>query len=114
MGLTLLSSPVTRDRPLNRPGAPALSDILSNRSLRLRPGWDTIPSVDMSRRVRRFNLRGQPSPAGWRPLLSSEADRAVADYNAVVGQYNSACANHPFDSATVAEVRAHLSCPAPR
>jgi hypothetical protein len=42
----------------------------------------------------------------------TEADQAVARYNALVSQYDSQCANHPFDSAMLQEMRAHLSCPA--
>jgi hypothetical protein len=42
----------------------------------------------------------------------SDADRAVGRYNAVVNQYNSQCANHPFDADVMREMQAHLSCPA--
>jgi hypothetical protein len=77
------------------------------------------PRVDVNDpgSVDRYKALVEQRDAAYRQSVGavvSEADRAVADYNAVVGQYNSACANHPFDSATVAEVRAHLSCPAPR
>jgi hypothetical protein len=41
----------------------------------------------------------------------SEADRAVARYNALANQYDSQCANHPFNSEIVQEMQAHLSCP---
>jgi hypothetical protein len=41
----------------------------------------------------------------------SEADRAVARYNALVNRYDSQCANRPFDSAIMHEMQAHLSCP---
>jgi hypothetical protein len=41
----------------------------------------------------------------------SQADQAVARYNANVNQYNQNCANHPFDAAMMAEMQAHLSCP---
>lgn len=41
----------------------------------------------------------------------SQADHAVARYNANVNQYNQNCANHPFDAAMMAEMQAHLSCP---
>jgi hypothetical protein len=43
----------------------------------------------------------------------SEADRAVARYNALVSQYDGQCANHPFNSEIMQEMQAHLSCPAP-
>jgi len=45
-------------------------------------------------------------------LVVSDADRAVARYNALVNQYNSQCANHPFNSEAMQEMQAHLSCPA--
>jgi hypothetical protein len=41
----------------------------------------------------------------------SEADRAVARYNALVGQYDRQCALHSFNSEIMSELRAHLSCP---
>jgi hypothetical protein len=77
------------------------------------------PRVDVNSpgSVDRYKALLEQRDAAYRQSVGpvvSEADRAVADYNAVVGQYNSACANHPFDSATVAQVRAHLSCPAPQ
>ena len=42
----------------------------------------------------------------------SEADQAVARYNALVGQYDRQCALHAFNSEIMNEMRAHLSCPA--
>ena len=41
----------------------------------------------------------------------TDADQAVARYNARVNEYNARCANHPFNSQMMAEVQAHLSCP---
>jgi hypothetical protein len=41
----------------------------------------------------------------------SEADRAVARYNALVGEYDRQCALHSFNSEMMNEMRAHLSCP---
>jgi hypothetical protein len=41
----------------------------------------------------------------------SEADQAVARYNAQVNQYNQNCANRPFDAAMMAAMQAHLACP---
>jgi hypothetical protein len=41
----------------------------------------------------------------------SEADQAVARYNALVGQYDRQCALHSFNSEIMSEMRAHLSCP---
>ena len=41
----------------------------------------------------------------------SEADQAVARYNALVGQYDRQCALHAFNSEIMNEMRAHLSCP---
>jgi hypothetical protein len=42
----------------------------------------------------------------------SEANRAVARYNALANQYDGQCAGHPFDSAVMQEMQAHLACPA--
>jgi hypothetical protein len=42
----------------------------------------------------------------------SEADQAVARYNALANQYDSQCANHPFNSAILQDMQAHLTCPA--
>jgi hypothetical protein len=41
----------------------------------------------------------------------SDADQAVARYNALVGQYDRQCALHSFNSEIMNEMRAHLSCP---
>jgi len=43
----------------------------------------------------------------------SEADQSVARYNALANQYDSECANHPFNSDLVRDMQAHLSCPPP-
>ncbi len=42
----------------------------------------------------------------------SEADHAVAHYNSVANQYDSACANHPFNSDIMRDMQARLVCPA--
>ena len=42
----------------------------------------------------------------------SEADHAVARYNALVGQYDRQCALHSFNLDIMNQLRAHLSCPA--
>jgi TolA-binding protein len=41
----------------------------------------------------------------------TDADQATARYNAHVNEYNGRCANHEFDSAMMAQIQAHLSCP---
>jgi multidrug resistance efflux pump len=41
----------------------------------------------------------------------TDADQAVARYNARVNEYNARCANRPFNSDVVARVQATLSCP---
>lgn len=40
-----------------------------------------------------------------------DADQAVARYNARVNDYNTRCANRPFNSEAMAQIQAHLSCP---
>ena len=44
----------------------------------------------------------------------ADATRATARYNERVNEYNARCANRPFNSALVADIQAHLSCPPPR
>lgn len=44
----------------------------------------------------------------------SEAREATARYNAEVNEYNAQCANHPFDSLLMAQIRATLTCAPPR
>jgi hypothetical protein len=41
----------------------------------------------------------------------SEANRAVARYNALVQQYNGECAERPFNSEIMHEMQANLACP---
>jgi cob(I)alamin adenosyltransferase len=43
--------------------------------------------------------------------VHDDAAQATARYNARVNEYNARCANRPFNSALVAEMQAHLSCP---
>ena len=43
--------------------------------------------------------------------VHDDATQATARYNARVNEYNARCANRPFNSALVAEMQAHLSCP---
>jgi hypothetical protein len=43
--------------------------------------------------------------------VHADASQATARYNARADEYNTRCANRPFNSALVAEVRAHLTCP---
>ena len=56
--------------------------------------------------VRRDAAFGQIGPA------QSDAAQAVSRYNASVDDYNRRCAGHPFDPVLVANVQAHLVCPA--
>ena len=43
--------------------------------------------------------------------VHADATQATARYNERVNEYNARCANRPFNSALVADIRAHLSCP---
>jgi hypothetical protein len=43
--------------------------------------------------------------------VHADATQAVAYYNTRVNEYNAQCANRPFNSAVVAQVQAHLTCP---
>ena len=43
--------------------------------------------------------------------VHADAGQATARYNERVNEYNARCANRPFNSALVAELQAHLSCP---
>jgi len=46
--------------------------------------------------------------------VHADATQATARYNERVNEYNARCANRPFNSALVADIQAHLSCPPPR
>ena len=54
---------------------------------------------------RRDAAFGQVGPA------QADAAQAVARDNASVDEHNRRCAGRPFNSALVAEIQAHLSCP---
>jgi hypothetical protein len=43
--------------------------------------------------------------------VHTDATQATARYNEGVSGYNARCANRPFNSALVADIQAHLSCP---
>jgi hypothetical protein len=43
--------------------------------------------------------------------IVSEVDQAIAQYGALVGQYDRQCALHAFNSAIMNAMRARLSCP---
>ncbi len=43
--------------------------------------------------------------------IVADADQAVARYSAQVNEYNTRCANHPFDAAMMSQMQAQLSCP---
>jgi hypothetical protein len=66
--------------------------------------------------VGRYKALLQRRDAAYRasvgPVVSAATD-AVGRYNAEVNEYNAQCANHPFDSVLMAQIRATLVC-APR
>jgi hypothetical protein len=41
----------------------------------------------------------------------ADATAATERYNARVSEYNTRCANRPFSSYLVAQIRGHLACP---
>jgi hypothetical protein len=43
--------------------------------------------------------------------VHADATQATARYNERVNEYNARCANRPFNSALVADIQPHLSCP---
>lgn len=64
--------------------------------------------------VARYKALLQQRDAAYQQSLGrvvTDADQATARYNSHVSQYNAQCANHQFDSAMMAQVQAHLSCP---
>jgi hypothetical protein len=74
------------------------------------------PLVDVNNpnSVDRFKALLDRRDAAYRDSIGpvvSEADQAVARYNALVGQYDRQCALHAFNSEIMNELRAHLSCP---
>ncbi len=51
--------------------------------------------------------------AAYRQISPAQSAAAAATgrYNASVGEYNQRCAGRPFNSALVAQIQAHPSCP---
>jgi multidrug resistance efflux pump len=74
------------------------------------------PLVDVNNQesVDRYKALLDQRDAAYRQSIGpvvSDADRAVARYNALVQRYNGECANHPFNSAIMHEMQATLACP---
>jgi len=67
--------------------------------------------------VARYKAVLEQRDAAYRQSIGpahADATRATARYNERVNEYNARCANRPFNSALVADIQAHLSCPSPR
>jgi hypothetical protein len=67
--------------------------------------------------VARYKALLERHDAAYRQSIGpvvSEAREATARYNAEVNEYNAQCANHPFNSELMAEIRQTLTCPPPR
>jgi hypothetical protein len=74
------------------------------------------PLVDVNNQgsVDRYKALLDQRDAAYRASIGpvvSEADQAVARYNALVRQYNGECANRPFNSEIMHEMQQHLVCP---
>jgi hypothetical protein len=81
--------------------------------------------AQLAREHSAVNVNNPDSVASYKALLErrdaayrqsigpvhGDATQATARYNARVNDYNGRCANRPFNSALVAEVQAHLTCP---
>ena len=64
--------------------------------------------------VARYKALLERRDAAYRQSIGpvhADATQATARYNERVNEYNARCANRPFNSALVAEIQAHLSCP---
>ena len=67
--------------------------------------------------VARYKAVLEQRDAAYRQSIGpthADATQATARYNERVNEYNARCANRPFNSALVADIQAHLSCPPPR
>ena len=67
--------------------------------------------------VARYKALLERRDAAYRQSIGqvhADATQATARYNERVNEYNTRCANRPFNSALVAEVQAHLVCPPAR
>jgi hypothetical protein len=81
--------------------------------------------AELARERSAVNINNPDSVARYKALLERRdaayrqsigpvhagATQATARYNARVNEYNTRCANRPFNSALVAEIQAHLMCP---
>jgi hypothetical protein len=64
--------------------------------------------------VGRFKALLERRDAAYRQSVGpvhDEAGQATARYNAKVNEYNTRCANRPFNSAVVAQIQPTLACP---
>jgi multidrug resistance efflux pump len=64
--------------------------------------------------VARYKALLERRDAAYRQSIGpahAEAEQATARYNARVNEYNSQCANRPFNSAIVAQMQVNLVCP---
>jgi hypothetical protein len=76
----------------------------------------TLVNVNDQSSVDNYKALLERRDAAYRESIGpvvTQADRAVATYNAAANQYDSECANHPFNSEILHEMQAHLVCPAP-
>ena len=67
--------------------------------------------------VARYKAVLEQRDAAYRQSIGpvhADATQATARYNERVNEYNARCANRPFNSALVADIQTHLSCPPPR
>jgi hypothetical protein len=67
--------------------------------------------------VARYKALLERRDAAYRQSIGpvhADATQATARYNQRVSEYNARCANRPFNSAIVAQVRATLACPPPQ
>jgi multidrug resistance efflux pump len=64
--------------------------------------------------VARYKALLERRDAAYRQSIGpahAEAEQATARYNGLVNEYNSQCANRPFNSAIVAQMQVNLVCP---
>jgi hypothetical protein len=71
-------------------------------------------NINDANAVARYKALLERRDAAYRQSIGpvhADATQATARYNERVNEYNARCANRPFNSALVAEMQAHLSCP---
>jgi multidrug resistance efflux pump len=74
-------------------------------------------NINDANAVARYKALLERRDAAYRQSIGpvhADATQATARYNERVNEYNARCANRPFNSALVAEIQAHLSCPPTR